>query len=100
MGVNALGLRPWPEGLLYAFLPYYRIPDLLDRFEAEGRRLILVAPFETSNVWFPRMIRWTRCERFDIPTWPDALTQAGGQIREGPWIRNTRLAAWLLERLP
>ena len=97
LGVNALGLRPWPEGLFYAFPPYHCIPDLLDRFEAEGQRLILVAPFETSNNWYPRMVQWTRCGRFDIP---DALTLAGGQIREGPWVRNTRLAAWLLKRLP
>ena len=98
LGVNALGLRPWPRELLYAFPPYHRIPDLLDRFEAEGQRLILVAPFETSNIWYPRMVLWSQRERFNIPPWPDALTQAGGQIRQGPWIRNTRLAAWLLEK--
>ena len=96
LGVNALGLRPWPKELLYAFPPVSQLPDLLERFELQGERLILVAPFETSNVWYPRMVPWIR-DRYDIPEWEDALTQVGGLIREGPWIRGARLAAWLLE---
>ena len=96
LGVNALGLEPWPRVLLYAFPPYRLLPGLLDRFEAEGHRLILVAPFETSNSWFPRMVRWIKGARFDLPLQEDAISQAKGQIRQGPWVRQTRLAAWLL----
>ena len=58
--------------------------------------MILVAPYETSNTWFPLMVPWIRGERFDIPEWNDALTQAKGLIREGPWIRGARLVAWML----
>ena len=78
------------------FLPYRLLSSLLDRFEAEGHRLILVAPFETSNSWFPRMVRWIKGARFTLPLKEDAISQAKGQIRQGPWIRQTRLAAWLL----
>ena len=76
LGVNALGLEPWPRALLYAFPPYRLLPSLLDRFEVEGRRLILVAPFETSNSWFARMVRWIKGARFDLPLQEDAISQA------------------------
>ena len=96
MGTNTLGSDPWPEGLLYAFPPYSLLFDLIVRFERAGGRLILVAPYETSNPWFPMMVPWIRGERFDLPEVEDALTQAGGLLREGPWIRGARLAAWML----
>ena len=78
LGVNALGLEPWPRALLYAFPPYRLLPSLLDRFEVEGHRLILVAPFETSNSWFPRMVRWIKGARFNLPLQEDAISQAKG----------------------
>ena len=98
LGVNALGPDPWPGKLLYAFPPYSRLFDLMCRFERSGGRLILVAPYETSNTWFPLLVPWIQGERLDLPEWEDALTQARGLLREGPWIRGARLAAWMLSK--
>ena len=98
LGTNVLGPDPWPEGLLYAFPPYSRLFDLMVRFERTGGRLILVAPYETSNPWFPLLVPWIRGERLDLPEVEDALTQAKGLLREGPWIRGSRLAAWMLSK--
>ena len=44
LGFGALGHTAWPAGLLYAYLPYSLLTDLLNRFESEGSRMILVAP--------------------------------------------------------
>ena len=98
LGTNALGPDPWPEGLLYAFPPYDRLYDLMVRFEHSGGRLILVAPYERSNPWFPLMVPWIQGERLDLPVVEDALTQAQGLLREGPWIRGCRLVAWMLSK--
>ena len=88
----------WPEERLYTFPPYSRLFDLMVRFESAGGELILVAPYETSNPWFPLLVPWIQGERLDLPEMEDALTQANGMIREGPWIRGSRLAAWMLSK--
>ena len=98
MGTNALGLDPWPEGLLYAFPPYSLLFDRMVRSEHTGGRLILVAPYETSNPWFPLLVPWLRGERFDLPEMEDTLTQSEGLLREGPCIRGARLVAWMLTK--
>ena len=72
--------------------------DQMVRFEHTGGRLILVAPYKTSNQGFPLLVPWIRGERFDLPIVEDALTQARGMLREGPWIRGARLASWMLTK--
>ena len=60
--------------------------------------MILVAPNEPQEPWFPRMRPWIQGTCFDIPWWQDALSQANGLITELPLYRGTRLAAWLLSK--
>ena len=55
--------------------------------------MILVAPNEPQEPWFPRMRSWIQGTCFDIPWWQDALSQANGLITELPLYRDTRLAA-------
>ena len=98
LGLNALSMERWPEGLLYAYPPYSCLPDLLRRFRRENARLILVAPFEPNESWFSEMSRWVEGERLDIPDWPDALSQANGLLVERPYYRGVRLAAWMLTK--
>ena len=60
--------------------------------------MILVAPIEPQELWFPRMRPWIQGDCFEIPLWPDALSQANGLITELPVYRGKRLAAWLLSK--
>ena len=60
--------------------------------------MILVAPNEPEEPWFPRMRPWIQGESFQIPFWRDALSQANGLIVEFPLFRGKRLAAWLLSK--
>lgn len=98
LGLNALSMERWPEGLLYAYPPYSCLPNLLRRFRRENARLILVALFEPNESWFSEMSRWVEGERLDIPDWPDALSQANGLLVERPYYRGVRLAAWMLTK--
>ena len=93
-----LGLPFWPEGLLYSYPPYSCLGDLLERFERENVRMILVAPQEPNDSWFSGMRPWIRGERSDIPQWRAALSQANGLIIEHPYYRDVRLAAWMLTK--
>ena len=70
--------------------------DLIVRFKREGGRLILVAPINEASTWFPRMCPLIQGQRFDLPMWEDALTQAGGQLRSLPRLGERNLAAWML----
>ena len=96
LGTNAFGPDPWPRKLLYAFPPPVLLLDLIVRFEREGGRLILVAPINEASTWFPRMCPLIQGQRFDLPMWEDALTQAGGQIKSLPRLGKRNLAAWML----
>ena len=46
--------------------------------------MILVAPDESSNSWFPVMMPWIQGEPLQIPELEDALTQVNCLIRERP----------------
>ena len=66
------------------------------RFEKEGGRMILVAPVSECSVWFPLMCPMIQGQRFDLPEWEDALSQANGQLCAIPWVGGRCLAAWML----
>ena len=98
LGLNALGQTQWPLVLLYAYPPYSLLVDLLWRIEDEGKQVILVAPYEPREGWFPRMLQWAEGEPLVVPDEPDALSQANGLLTERPLIRGDRLAAWMLTK--
>ena len=74
------------------------LPSILEGFERENVRMILVAPHEPNESWFSGMHPWIQGERSDIPQWPAALSQANGLIIEGPYMRGILLAAWMLTK--
>ena len=82
------GQGQWPEGPLYSYPPYSCLGDLRERFERENVRMILVALHKPNKNWFSGMRPLIRGERFDIPQWPDALSQANGLIIERPYYRG------------
>ena len=96
LGVNAMGMAPWPQALLYAFPPVELIPAVVDRIRGTGASVILVAPTNPGSLWYPGVVSMARGARFPLPMWADAMTQADGIIREYPLLSGFRLAAWLL----
>ena len=85
--------------------PALRIPSIFlpprppGEVPRENARMILVAPHKPNKSWFSGMHPWIRRERFDIPEWPNALSQADGLIIERPYYRGIRLVAWMLTKL-
>ena len=96
LGVNALGTEPWPQGLLYAFPPVDLLPEVVGRVNRTGASVILVAPCNPGSSWYPNMVAMAKREPFQLPMWVDAMTQAGGILRDYPALGGFRLAAWLL----
>ena len=84
LGVDALVHSPWPTGLLYAFPLMPLIPHLLQRIREERCRVILVAPAVVRAHWYPLLMRLAVDLPWQIPHWPDALSQVGGHIRGPP----------------
>ena len=95
LGVDALAHRPWPRTLLYAFPPGPLIPRFLDRVLEERLSAILVAPGRTGASWFPCLQQLISGLPWELPWRGDALSQAGGAIRNYPMI-GQRLWAWPL----
>ena len=86
-----------PPGVtLYAFPHVRLLHDLIVRFEKERGRMIVVGPVSECSPWFPRMCPMIQGQRFDLPEWEDALSQASGQLRALPRVAGRRLAAWML----
>ena len=96
LGVDALGMVPWPKTLLYAFPPVERLGEVVDRVRSTRALMILVAPYAPGSLWFPSMVAMAQGPHLSIPDWSDALTQAGGMLCRGPHLRGFRLGAWLL----
>ena len=78
--------------------PSLLIPSILERFERENVRMILVAPHEPNESSFSGMRPWIQGEGCNIPQWPAALSQANELIIEGPYYRGILLAAWMLTK--
>ncbi len=78
-GIDAFA-HPWPDMRLYAFPPVKLLPAVLCRVKESGVRLLLVAPFWSSQTWFSELIPLLYRPPWEIPIRQDLLSQLQGKI--------------------
>ncbi len=88
LGIDAFA-HPWPNVSLYAFPPIKLIPAVLCRVKVSGARLLLIAPFWPSQIWFSELTPLLYRPPWEIPIRRDLLSSAGalkvvGMAHTGP----------------
>ncbi len=66
---------PWPNARLYVFPPVKQNPAVLCRVKESGVRLLLVAPFWPSQMWFSELIPLLYRPPWEIPIKQDLFSQ-------------------------
>ncbi|XP_048017809.1 uncharacterized protein LOC125249543 [Megalobrama amblycephala] len=94
LGLDAM-VQTWPRLRLYAFPPIALLPGVLERVRRDGVRLILVAPFWPTRIWFTDLVSLLEGSPMEIPIRQDLLSQAGGSIVH-PRPEIWKLWAWPL----
>ncbi len=79
LGIDAFA-HPWPNVMLYAFLPIKLIPAVLCRVKVSSARLLLIAPFWPSQTWFSELTPLLYRFPCEIPIRRDLLSQLQGRI--------------------
>ncbi len=79
LGIDAFA-HPWPNVRLYVFPQVKLIPAALCRVKESGVRLLLVAPFWPSQMWFSALIPLLYRPPWEIPIRQDLLSQLQGKI--------------------
>ncbi|XP_051740767.1 uncharacterized protein LOC127507586 [Ctenopharyngodon idella] len=94
LGLDAM-VQAWPRLRLYAFPPIALLPGVLERVRRDGVRLILIAPFWPTRIWFSDLVSLLESSPMEIPIRQDLLSQAGGTIIH-PRPELWKLWAWPL----
>ncbi len=79
LGIDAF-VHPWPNVRLYVFPQVKLIPAALCRVKESGVRLLLVAPFWPSQMWFSALIPLLYRHPWEIPIRQDLISQLQGKI--------------------
>ncbi len=66
LGIDAF-IHPWPDMRLYKIPPVKLIPAVLVRVRETGVRLLLVAPFWSSQTWLSELIPLLYRPSWEIP---------------------------------
>ncbi len=79
LGIDAFA-HPWPNVMLYMFLPIKLIPAVLCRVKMSSARLLLIAPFWPSQTWFAELTPLLYRSPWEIPIRRDLLSQLQSRI--------------------
>ena len=95
--VDAMAI-PWMGLNAYAFPPFALLSRVLQKWEREQPRLILVAPDWPAQGWYPTLLQCARA-KLPLELGPLSLIQPRSGIPHGN-IPMLKLTAWLLSPLP
>jgi ribonuclease HI len=74
MTTDALAMN-WDLLTAYAYPPTILIPQLLRKIASSSARILLIAPAWPDRSWFPALLELLEDVPWELPLWPDLLSQ-------------------------
>lgn len=66
LGMDAFA-HPWSGNLLYIFLPFRLIPEVLQKIQTTHAKVIVITPFWLKRVWFPVLHNLSITDSWKLP---------------------------------